>query len=350
MNLTSSPLHTGYPQAAVKRKPLLRFAPLMLAGSMLMASHGALALTAKLGTSLPETHPQTLGAKKFAELVKEKTHGEITIQVFPNAMLGNDVSMTSMAQAGTLEFTVPSTATLASLNDNFSIVSLPFQFDSEQQADKVLDGPAGKMLLDSLKAKQLDALDFWENGFRHITNSRRPITTLEDLQGLKVRTMQNNLYIDLFNDLKANAVPMPVNELFTALETGAVDGQENPYTVIYAQHFSDVQKYLSKTAHAYDALVLLASDNFMKQLTDAQRQAIHEAADEATVYERQTSRELNSKLLDELKQTMTINDVPASERQRMRDALQPLTKRYTERLDPAVVSAFEQALASSRQQ
>ncbi|WP_165838459.1 hypothetical protein [Pokkaliibacter plantistimulans] len=111
-----------------------------------------------------------------------------------------------------------------------------------------------------------------------------------------------------------------------------------------------VQKYLSKTAHAYDALVLLASYNFMKQLTDAQRQAIHEAADEATVYERQTSRELNSKLLDELKQSMTINDVSASKRQRMRDALQPLTKRYTERLDPAVVSAFEQALASSRQQ
>jgi tripartite ATP-independent transporter DctP family solute receptor len=268
--------------------------------------------------------------------------------VFSSGVLGNDVNMTSMLQAGTLAFTVPSTATLASLNDNFSIVSLPFQFDDEAHADVVLDGEVGQKLLRSLDDKGLEALAFWENGFRHLTNSRRPVGTLEDLQGLKVRVMQNNLYIDLFNDLQANAIPMPVNELFTALETHTVDGQENPYTVISSKRFFEVQKYLSQTAHAYDALVLLASAGFMAQLSDDQRLAVRDAAREATLYQRQVSRELNGKLLVELGDQMQVNQVPAAERMRMREALLPLVQRYQASLDDDLVASFQQELDSKR--
>ncbi|KEA63959.1 TRAP-type C4-dicarboxylate transport system, periplasmic component [Marinobacterium lacunae] len=332
-------------------KTMTIFGTALLSASLVMGSLPAVAgITARMGTSLPEEHPQTLGARKFAELVEQKTQGEVEVKVFSGGMLGNDVNMTSMLQAGTLAFTVPSTATLASLNGNFSIVSLPFQFDNEAHADAVLDGEVGQSLLRSLDDKGLEALAFWENGFRHLTNSRRPVETLEDLQGLKVRVMENNLYIDLFNTLQANAVPMPVNELFTALETRTVDAQENPYTVIASKRFFEVQPYLSQTAHAYDALVLLASAKFMDQLDESQQQAVREAAREATLYQRQVSRELNGTLLQELSDQMQVNAVPEAERKQMRESLAELIQRYQASLDQDLVTRFSQALDASRGQ
>lgn len=303
---------------------------------------------ARMGTSLPDTHPQTLGANKFAELVAEKTGGEVTVQVFANGILGNDVNMTSMLQAGTLDFTAPSTATLASLNPDFSIISLPFMFDDSAHADAVLDGPAGQALLASLDDKGLDGLEFWENGFRHITNSRRPVTNVEDIEGLKIRTMQNELYIDMFNGLEANAIPMPVNELFTALETRTVDGQENPYTVIDSKRFFEVQRYLSQTAHAYDAQVLIASRKFIQRLDPDQRDAVREAAREATLYQREASRELNDSLLAGLEDKMEVNSVAPEERQRMRERLAPVIEAHRSALDADFVASFELALSDAR--
>lgn len=321
--------------------------PLLLAGAAALITGQASAdVTARLGTSLPDAHPQTLGAQKFAELVDEKTDGEITVQVFSNGMLGSDVNMTSMVQSNTLDFTVPSTATLASLNPNFSIISLPFQFEDEAQAHEVLDGPVGQSLLASLQERGLEGLAFWENGFRQITNSRRPIETLEDLDGLKVRTMENRVYIDMFNDLGANAVPMPVNELFTALETRTVDAQENPYSVIDTKRFYEVQSYLSRTNHAYDAQVLVASQGFMDKLDDQQQQAVREAAQEATRYQRAQSQELNAQLLETLGEQMTTNEVSPQERQRMQQQLTPMIDNQFEALDPALVADFKQAVAS----
>lgn len=316
--------------------------------ALLIAGQASADITARLGTSLPDTHPQTLGAQKFAELVKEKTDGEVSVQVFSNGMLGNDVNMTSMVQSNTLDFTVPSTATLASLNPNFSIISLPFQFDDEAHAYSLLDGPVGQSLLASLQDKGLEGLGFWENGFRHITNSRRAIKTVEDLKGLKVRTMENRVYIDMFNELGANAVPMPVNELFTALETRTVDGQENPYSVIDTKRFYEVQSYLSRTAHAYDAQVLIASKAFMDRLDDHQRQAVREAASEATQYQRQQSRKLNAALLDTLDEKMTTNRVSQDERQRMQQKLTPMLEAQLDSMDPTLVAEFKQALADGR--
>ncbi|MBY6206377.1 MULTISPECIES: TRAP transporter substrate-binding protein [Halomonas] len=306
------------------------------------------AVTARMGTSLPDTHPQTLGAKRFAELVEEKTDGEVKVQVFSNGILGNDVNMTSMLQAGTLAFTAPSTATLASLNPHFSIVSLPFQFDDSEHADAVLDGPAGRDLLASLADKGLVGYEFWENGFRHITNSRRAVEAADDVEGLKIRTMQNELYIDMFNGLGANAVPMPVNELFTALETRTVDGQENPYSVIESKRFFEVQQYLSQTAHAYDAQVLIGSASFLDGLTDDQREAIAEAAREATLYQRQASRELNDRLLAELSDKMTVNAVPLEQRRAMGERLAPVIEAHRDALAADFVADFDKALAEAR--
>ena len=301
---------------------------------------------AKLGTSLPDSHPQTIGARKFAELADKKSNGRIKITVYSNAQLGSDQQMQAAMRGGTQEFSVPSTATLANLVKEFGVIGLPFSFASEKQADAVLDGPFGQSLMARLPEKGLVGLAFWENGFRNFTNSKRPIQKAEDLSGLKVRTMQNNLYIDLFNGLGSNAVPMPVNELFTALETRAVDAQENPFTVVHAQKFYDVQKYLSVTGHAYDALALVASKKFWDGLKPEDRAALQAAAVEATAFERQTSRELNGKMRGELvKLGMQVNDVSDLERQRMREKLAPVIAKHQAVVGDETAKEFFAAIA-----
>jgi TRAP-type transport system periplasmic protein len=312
-------------------------------------SEAAQEIKAKMGTSLPDSHPQTIGARKFAELVDKKSNGRIKIAVFSAAMLGSDQQMQSALRAGTQEFTAPSTATLANLVKEFGVIGLPFSFTNEKQADAVLDGPFGQSLLAKLPEKGLVGLAFWENGFRHFTNSKRPIVKVEDMAGLKVRTMQNNLYIDMFQGLGANAVPLPVNELYTALETKAVDAQENPFTVVQAQKFYDVQKYLSTTGHAYDAQVLIVSKKFWDGLSAADRSLVQAASAEATAFQRQTSRALNAKAREELiKAGMSVNDVSDAERARMREKLQPVIAKHQVAVGDETAKAFFAAIAKAK--
>ncbi len=327
------------------------FWKIALAAAAIAASAlaGAQEIKARFGTSLPDSHPQTLGARKFAELVEAKTAGRIKVAVYSAGQLGSDLQMQAALQGGTQEFAAPSTATLAGLVKDFGVLGLPFSFASEKEADAVLDGPFGRKLLARLPDRGLVGLAFWENGFRNVTNNKRPIVRAEDIAGLKVRTMQNSLYIDMFGGLGANAVPMSVTELFTALESHAVDAQENPYTVVHAQKFYDVQKYLSTTGHAYDALALIASKKFWDRLSAADRQAIQAAAAEATVYERTTSRALNARLRAELAHLgMQINDVSPQERARMREKLQPVIAKYTAGAGEETAREFFAAIEQAR--
>jgi tripartite ATP-independent transporter DctP family solute receptor len=288
-----------------------------------------------------------LGARKFAELVKTKSAGRIQISVYSNAQLGSDLQMQSALRGGTQEFTVPSTATLVGLVKDFGLLGTPFAFSSEAQADAVLDGPFGRKLLATLPEKGLVGLAFWENGFRNMTNSKRPVQRVEDVSGLKVRTMQNTLYIDMFNGLGANAVPLAANEVYTALESNAIDAQENPYTVIHAQRFYDVQKYLSTTRHTYDVLVLLVSKKFWDSVTDGDRAIMQAAAAEATTAQRAISRSLNNELKANLMQRgMAINEVPETERQRMRQQMGPIVEKHMAGISPAMRQDFAAALAA----
>jgi len=205
------------------------------------------------------------------------------------------------------------------------------------------------MLMARLPRVDMVGLSFFENGFRHITNSRRAINTLEDIRGLKIRTIQSSLYIDLFNALGANAVPMAVTELFSALESRAVDAQENPFTIIAARKFYDVQKYLSVTGHTYDVQALVASKKFWDKLNAADQQLLREAALETSVHQRAVSRELNGKLRAELASLgMQVNDVPASELAKMRAALQGVIAKHAAASGADVADAFTKALQEAR--
>jgi TRAP-type transport system periplasmic protein len=317
--------------------------------SLVAATATAEEIKAKLGTSLPDAHPQTLGARRFAELVDKKTAGRIKIQVFSNGALGNDVAMTSALQGGTIDFTVPSTATLATLVKEFGVVGLPFSFARETEADAVLDGPFGQKLLAKLPEKGLIGLAFWENGFRQVTNARRPINTASDISGLKIRVIQNPLFIDTFNTLGANALPMPFPELYSALEQKTVDGQENPTATILSSKFYEVQKYVVMSKHIYSVWVLLISKKTWDALSPDEQKALQEAAREATAFERKTIREYGDKALGELKKNgMQVTELSAAEHAKMRDKLKPVVDKFSKEFGEATAKEMTAELGKIR--
>ena len=189
-------------------------------------------------------HPQGLGAKKFADLVEQKSGGKIKVRVFPGGQLGGDLQNVSALQGGTLDLMVLNAGLLVGIVKDFAVLDLPFLFNTAEEADAVVDGPVGTKLFENLPDKGLVGLGYFELGFRNVTNSKRPIVKAEDFQGIKLRVLQSPLFIDLFNTLGANTVAMPFPEVYTALEQRVIDGQENPVTVIFDTKFQEVQKYL----------------------------------------------------------------------------------------------------------
>lgn len=230
---------------------------------------------------------------------------------------------------GAQEMMVGSTATLVGIVSEFGVFDLPFVFRNEREADAILDGPFGRKLADKLQEKGLVGLVYWENGFRNLTNSKRAINRMEDMQGIKLRVMQNPVYIDMFKGFGANAVPLPFSELFTALETGTVDGQENPVTTIQSSKFYEVQKYLSLTRHVYSPWIVLASKKWWDGLSADERKALQDVALASRDFERKDSRDASVKAIEFLKSKgMQIVAVSDKEIERMQDATRPAMYKF----------------------
>jgi TRAP-type transport system periplasmic protein len=275
-------------------------------------------------------HPHGLGAQKFADIVAEKSGGKITAKLFGGGTLGGDLAVVSSLQGGTVDMTMVVPGTVSGNIKEFSIFDFPLLFNSYEEADAVLDGPVGQNLLARLPEKGLIGLGYWDHGYRNLTNNRRPVAKLEDIQGLKIRVIQIPIVIDTFNALGANAVPMPLPEVYTALETGAVDGQENPFALIESSKYQEVQKYISTTRHIYNPLVVLFSKKTWDKLSEDERRILREAATEATAYERKVSRETNVAALEKLKKDgMTVTEFPPAETERMREKLKPVVDKYS---------------------
>jgi tripartite ATP-independent transporter DctP family solute receptor len=302
----------------------------------------------KVGIGLSEDHPQGIAVKKFAELVAQKSGGKVTAKLFASGSLGNDVTMISALRGGTQEMTVPDSSTLVSLVKDFGVLNLPLVFDNEAQADAVMDGPFGQKLLSELPDKGLIGLGFWENGFRHVTNSKKPIAKAEDIAGLKIRVIQNPLFLETFNTLGANAVPMPFTELYSAMEQKAVDGQENPTATILASKFFEVQKHLALTKHIYSVWVLLVSKKTWDSLDAAEKKAVQDAAREATLFERKTIREFSDKALGELKKSgMQVTEFSPAETAKMRDKLKPVVAKFSKEFNEATANAMMAEIAKA---
>lgn len=305
--------------------------------------------TIKLGYGIQEEHPLGQGANRFAQILAEKSGGRIKIKNYPATALGSEAQMISATQGGVQEIVIPSSAPLVPLIKEFALFDLPFLFADEKEADAVLDGPVGSKLLARLTEKNLVGLCYWENGFRNVTNSKRSIVKADDIKGLKIRTMQNPVYIDTFSTLGANAVPMAFTELYSALETKAIDAQENPYGIIHANKFNEVQKYLSATKHAYAPYVVIVGKKFWDGLSADDKKIMQEACIEVRGYQRKLSREQNAKVLADLKaKGMVFNELSPQELAKMRQELKPVVDKYTKEIGPELVQQTYAEIAKVR--
>src|SRR5205823_6790491 len=214
------------------RRTLLALALALATGATAVQAQDIQERTIKFGHLNNTDHPMSMGARKFAELVAAKSGGKLQVKEYPSNQLGNEMQQQSALQGGTQEMTAPAPTSLAGIVKEFGLLDLPFIVANSQQADALTDGPVGKMLFAKLPDKGLVGLAFWDLGFRNVTNSKRPITKPEDLEGIKLRVIPNPVFLETFKTFKANPVPMPFSDLYSALDTRAVDGQENPFAVI----------------------------------------------------------------------------------------------------------------------
>ncbi|MBO1114715.1 TRAP transporter substrate-binding protein [Bordetella petrii] len=303
----------------------------------------------RFGYGLNDDSVQGRAARQLAQELEKLSGGKMKMKTFGSASLGSDEQMQSALVGGVQEMMVGSTAPLATMVKEFGVFDLPFLFNSDREADAVLDGQLGESLLKKLEAKGLVGLVYWENGFRNLTNSKHPVVKAEDLEGIKLRVMQNQVALGVFNALGANAVPMPFSELFTALETRTVDGQENPVTTIQSSKFYEVQPYLTITRHVYTPWVVLASKKWWDTLSPDEQKLIRQAAVASRDFERKDSRADSKKAMDTLKEHgMKINVVSDEEIARMRQKVQPVVDKYTQELGPDLVKELQDEIQKAR--
>lgn len=321
---------------------------LALAGAM-FASGTALAQNARLGYVPIEAHPVGQGSMRFAELVAEKTGGRITIQTFGSGVLGNEPQMQSSLQAGFLDVMVGPTSNLVGTIPEFLIFDLPFFFPDFDAVDAVTDGPVGEALFAKLESMGIVGLAYWDNGFRHMTNALRPVNSVEDMAGLKIRVIPNPLFIATFEALGTNPVPLPYPELYTALESRAVDAQETPVGLIYASKFYEVQKHLTLTGHVYTPYVLLASKRWFDSLSAEDKALVMEAAQESAEYQRGLSRNDAERLTGLLQQEgMEVTRLSDDEMAKLRERVEPVVARFTDTIGADLVGQARESMAAGR--
>ena len=302
--------------------------------------------TIKFGHLNNTDHPVSLGVKRFAELVAAKSGGKLKVQEFPSSTLGNELQQQAALQGGVQEMTAPATTSLAGIVKEFGLIDFPFAVSSFAQADALLDGPFGQALIAKLPEKGLVALGYWDLGFRNVTNSKRAITKPEDFEGLKLRVIPNPVFLETFKALKANPVPMAFAELYGALEAKAVDGQENPFSVILSNKFYEVQKHVSATNHVYAANIMLVSKRFWDKLSATEQRILTEAAHESQSHQRQASRAAAQKAVGELQaKGMQYNEVSPAEQRRIGQMVKPVTDKMAASYDPELVKLYQSELA-----
>ena len=305
--------------------------------------------TIKFATQNPKGHPLVMGMEKFAEIVAAKSAGKLKVNLFPGGVLGSDQANVSALQGGTLEMVTMNSGILASQVKDFSVYDFPFMFASTREADAVLDGPFGKKMHAKLEEKGLVGLTYWELGFRNITNSKRPLLKVEDIAGLKLRVIPNPINVDWVKALDANPTPLPFPEVYAALEQKAIDGQENPVTVINANKFYEVQKFAAITNHQYNPQSVMISKKFWDTLSAAEKQIVQDAAIEAGKYQRDQARSQVAAALDNMKKNgMQVTEFPAAEVLKFADKMKPVISKHAATAGEATVTELLAELAKLR--
>ncbi|WP_298012189.1 TRAP transporter substrate-binding protein [uncultured Castellaniella sp.] len=327
----------------------LFLAATLAAGALSLPAHAADTRLIRFGYGLNQDSNQGRAVQVFADEVAKLSGGKMKVRAIGAAALGSDIQMQQALIGGAQEMMVGSTATLVGITPEMALWDTPFLFNSGAEADQVLDGKTGQQIMDKLGDKGLVGLVYWENGFRNLTNSKKPVQSAEDFKGLKLRVMQNNVFLDTFQRLGANAVPLPFSELFTALETKTVDGQENPYNTILSSKFYEVQKYLSVTNHVYSPWIVTASKKWWDGLSADERGILMQAAKVSRDFERKDTRAEADKALAQLKADgMQVNTVSADQVQQMRGTIAPVNEQIKQAVGPELWQAVQDQLKEIR--
>lgn len=289
--------------------------------------------------------PPVLGMQIFADKLAERSGGKLNTKVFANGVLGGDVQVLSSLQGGVVEMMVWNAGNMITQEQDFGILDLPFIYQDVTVMDGLLDGEVGKKLTDQLPEHGVVGLAFWEQGFRLLTNNKHEINKLEDISGLKIRVQQNQLLVDMWAALGANPTPLAVTELYTALETGAVNGQETTAPFILGSKYHEVQKYVSVTRHNYNPQIVLIGKPFWDKLTEDEQKLIIEVARETAIEQRQISRDAQVSALQSIRDAgNTVTEIDPAELQGMKDAVRPVIAKYAATFDPELTQTVFDAV------
>ena len=274
----------------------------------------------RVSSGVTKGHPISFGITKMTQCAADKSGGKLKLVTYYDGALGNDTTASQQVRTGSLDMVLTSTAPLVGAIPQLAVFDLPFLFSNEREADQVLDGKFGQSFAAKYEAAGLVNLAYWENGFRSVTNSKRPVAKWEDLHGVKMRVMQNKVFLDTFSALGSNPTPLAFSEVYSALETRTVDGQENPIALIENMKFYEVQKFLSLTRHAYSPLAVLVSKKKFDTLSAQEQGVMRECAVAGQEESRRVGRTQDAEVIAKLKkQGMQVNEVSGAELQRMRD-------------------------------
>jgi TRAP-type transport system periplasmic protein len=310
---------------------LIAVTPIFAGGQSEAAASGGLDTmeprTIKLAHVVNEQDGFHIAAVKFKELVEERTDGKLTVELYPNAQLGDERTLLEGMQIGTVDMGVITNGPVANFVEEIAVFELPFLFPSPEAAYDVLDGPIGQELLAELERVNLKGLAYAERGFRNLTNDVRSVTTPADVEGLKVRVMENPVYIDTFRALGANTVPMAWTEALTAMQQGTIDGQENPVNVIYSFKLYEPQQYMSFTRHTYAPAIFVMAMSVWNNLPGDVQEIVQTASQEAAEYERRMNAEMEAEQIQALRDNgMEIVENP--DIAAFQDAVAPVYEKY----------------------
>lgn len=282
------------------------------------------------------------GHKAFEFLAKEladKTDGRITIEIFPSSQLGSERELVESIQLGNVDMTFVSSAVLGNFNKEFFALDLPFLFKDRESVYRVLDGEIGQNLLASLEKVGIKSLGYWENGFRQLTNSKKVIKSPDDLKGMKMRTMENDVHIAAWKEEGANPAPLAFGELFTALQQGTFDAQEGPINLFYDMKFYEVQKFITKTNHVYSPWPVLINPDVYNRLSDADKATLHEAVKKTTAYQRDLAQKADDAAVAAMKD-VTITELTPEELAAFSSRMEPVQKMVKDRVGSDIVDAI----------
>ncbi|MCE8023324.1 TRAP transporter substrate-binding protein [Billgrantia aerodenitrificans] len=304
--------------------------------------------TIRVGLGLAETSPLYISTRYFGDILSERTEGRLTVNVFPSSQLGDDAQMMEMLQTGSLDMTIPSTSPATTYVEELAVFDLPFLLPTREAAIAVLESDIALGLLDKFEGTGIKAFAYHENGYRQLTNSVRPVESPEDVagldvRGLTIRTMENPVQLSIWEALGANPTAMAFGEVFSAMEQGVIDGQENPWSTILTSNFHEVQDYGSETRHVYTPFIIMMSERTWDRLDPAYQELVEEAAHAAAAYEIQLATEYDDWARDQLEERgMQITRLDDDQLAAFQEAVQPVYDQWAPRIGEDLIAEIQQ--------